>query len=38
MCDTIGAQIAAANKLNEELGLQNEKLVATADARQKSWL
>ena len=35
MCDTMGAQIAAANKLNEELGLQNEKLVATADAATK---
>jgi len=35
MCDTMGAQIAAANKLNEELGTQNEKLVATADAATK---
>ncbi len=35
MCDTLGAQIAVANKLNEELGAQNEKLVATADAATK---
>lgn len=35
MSDTMRAQIAAATKLNEELGLQNEKLVATADAATK---
>ena len=35
MCDTMEAQIAATNKLQEELGVQNEKLVATADAATK---
>lgn len=35
MCDTMGAQIAAANVLREELTLQNEKLVAIADAATK---
>lgn len=35
MSDTLRAQIAAADKLNEELGLQNEKLIATADAATK---
>ena len=35
MSDTMSAQIAAANVLREELGIQNEKLVATADAATK---
>ncbi|MDE5615860.1 MAG: hypothetical protein K2I81_03450 [Alphaproteobacteria bacterium] len=35
MSDTLREQIAVANKLHEELGAQNEKLVATADAATK---
>lgn len=35
MCNTMDAQITAANRLYEALGVQNEKLVATADSATK---